>query len=113
MIRRRPSLLQRAAMYLRAVGFRVELSTRFLRRLRDTPRADRTLIQGPRLSRMPLCWLRGHRFEGQSFVIVSWRMQFCTCCREEIAGRTRWSEISPQPTEPAFDIPHFSQEGFL
>lgn len=93
------TLRRRVLMYLRGLATRLEFSARFLRRLYNTPPADRFLMRSPRLLLMPLCWIRGHRWGGDAFLIVSWRAQFCQCCGEEVAGRTRWTDITERPGE--------------
>lgn len=69
-----------------------------------TPLADREGLTRPRWWRLPICWLRGHRYGRRgAFEIVPWRLEFCPCCGEEVAFRTRWSQLQERPGED--DLP--------
>ena len=89
--------------FFRGASWQAGFSLSYLRRWFATPRAERLGLPMPRLHKLPICWARGHVYHGHSFVILSWRLQFCTCCGEEIAGRTRWDDIESRPD----DIPEW------
>ncbi len=107
------TLKRRARYYLRGLGFRIAYSVQFLRRLYDTPPADRELMKPARPLRMPACWLRGHTYDGQALLITSSRFTHCARCGEEIIGRTRWSDLTSRPEDHDLVEPRFYEDGFV
>lgn len=90
---------------MRGFASRVGLSLRYAATLQRTPINDDLAAPRLRWWRWPTCWRQGHSFEQQAFFSIdSWRLRFCTCCGEEIAGRTRWSQIQPRPDDEPIDI---------
>ena len=89
--------MNRVSWRYRGMVLRFRFSMRYLKRWRETPPIERLRLPAPNRFKQPICWLRGHVFPGQVFEVTPWQLQFCTCCSEEVAGRTRWDDISPRP----------------
>lgn len=96
-------MIRRLIRYLQEVGYRVDFSAYYLCKLRAAIRdsEDRAGLPKPKLHKLPLCWLRGHDYQGDAFVIVPWRLQFCRCCNEEIGGRASWEGVPVRDPDDA------------
>ena len=78
----------------------------------QTPRTAREGLPRHRWWRAPRCVLGGHDWVGP-VDLVPWRLQHCDRCGEEIAHRTRWTDISPRetPLEPWGEAGWFDDAG--
>jgi hypothetical protein len=65
-----------------------------------TPPAERMPFQ-LRVWRMPVCWLRGHRFGGDrgGLLLAQWRAYGCQRCGEELMGRHNWNDLATRPAD--------------
>lgn len=78
----------------------VQLTLRYARALRKTPPGQREGLPRLRWWNLPLCWVSGHRHGRRGvFEISPYRLEFCSCCGEEVAGRAAWSQIEPRPLD--------------
>lgn len=81
-------------------------SLRFWLQVRRERRTGRAAVDSgdwilPRFRwwRLPLCWVRGHRWPADStgFWISPYRMEHCACCGEEVSGRASIASLQPLP----------------
>lgn len=87
---------------LRALASEIGWSMETMRKQRQTPLPDRAGLPTIRWWKLPLCLLRGHSWwrDGRGYIeITGWRLQFCQCCGQEIAGRTSWAQIDSRPDD--------------
>lgn len=72
------------------------MSLRYLARLAATRRGEPDGFPLVRLHKLPVCWATGHVFGRGSVVIDPCRLEFCSRCGEEIAGRASYQELVPR-----------------
>ncbi|MGO4222108.1 hypothetical protein AB4Y64_09690 [Lysobacter sp. TAF61] len=85
------------------------MSLDYARALETTPADERRSWPELRAWRLPMCWLRGHRWPGTSFSITAYTLEWCECCGEEVAGRTSWAQLEARPID-LDELPWFGFE---
>lgn len=97
---------------LRTCWYSLVASANYLLLRLRTPAIARDGMPGFKWWRAPQCAVTGHDWVGP-LEIVSWRLQHCERCGEEIAHRTRWTEIQARetPLEPWEEAGWFGFDG--